>query len=162
MRAERPGDAAAIRQAVTAAFGQTAEADLVERLRADGEVVASLVAAARTAIVGHILFSRLDTGGRCAAAALAPLAVVPGWQRRGIGAALVRAGIDACRDKAVAVLVVLGDPAFYGRFGFTRALGARLRTPYDCDALTALELVPGALAAGAFAVRYPRAFAALG
>jgi len=111
-------------------------------------------------VVGHVLFSALPVtteAGTLPAAALAPLAVRPDRQRRGVGSALVRRGIGACRERGLGAVVVLGHPGYYPRFGFSPAAG-RLRDPFSAgDAFMALELVPGALAAPGVA-RYAPAF----
>jgi putative acetyltransferase len=157
------GDAAAIRTVVHAAFAREDEAALVERLRHDGAVLAELVATdGAAAVVGHVLFSAVPVAADGAdavipAAALAPLAVLPEHQRRGVGAALVTAGLEACRARGVAAVLVLGDPAYYRRFGFAAEAARGLRTPFAGPAFMALELIPGALARGGV-VRYPAAF----
>ncbi len=164
IRNETPGDHDAIREVNRLAFGQDSEALLVDRLRAGGHVVASLVAVEQEQIVGHILFSELsvDAGARTLhAAALAPMAVRPDRQRRGIGSALVHRGLDVCRERGIAVVLVVGHPAYYPRFGFSAALASRLRSPYSGDAFMAIELVPGALDGVEGNVNYPAAFAAL-
>jgi putative acetyltransferase len=163
IRTEREGDAAQIRAVNLLAFGQEEEADLVDQLRADGDVLASLVATgAGETIDGHILFSRLellfDDGTKADAAALAPVAVRPDRQRQGIGKALVRAGIAACREQALGAIVVLGHPNYYPKFGFFAELARGLRAPFSGDAFMALELVPGILRDRHGAVRYARAF----
>ena len=160
VRVETPDDFAAVRTVVSEAFGQADEADLVERLREDGEVVASLVAERDDAIVGHVLFSRLPivAGDReIAGAALAPVAVLPKFQRQGVGSALTRRGLRHCAESGSEAVVVLGHPAYYPRFGFSTALAERLDAPFSGAAFMALELVPGALADGG-AVRYAAAF----
>ena len=160
VRVETPADFAAVHIVNREAFGQPDEADLVERLRADGEVVVSLVAERESAIVGHVLFSRLPivVGEReIAGAALAPVAVLPRFQRQGIGSALVRSGLRRCAESGCEAVVVLGHPAYYPRFGFSAPLAERLDAPFSGAAFMALELVPGALADGG-AVRYAAAF----
>ena len=162
VRVETPDDFAAVRAVNREAFGQADEADLVERLRGDGEVVASLVAETGNAVVGHILFSRLPivAGDReVAGAALAPVAVLPRFQRQGIGSALVRCGLRRCAELGSEAVVVLGHPGYYPRFGFSAALAERLDAPFSGAAFMALELVPGALADGGI-VRYAAAFGA--
>ena len=115
VRDEQPADRAVIREVVQAAFGQAAEADLVDRLREDGDAVVSLVAVEERAILGHVLLSRMQAPFR--ALGLAPVSVRPDRQRSGVGSGLVRVG-DAARDESWDAVFVLGDPAFYRRFGF--------------------------------------------
>jgi putative acetyltransferase len=157
-----PGDVAEIRTVERVAFKGDEEARLVDRLRDDGDVVVELVATVtRGVIAGHILFSHLPIwapdGKAIHAAALAPLAVLPQHRRAGIGAALVKAGIAACGEQGIAGVIVLGDPAYYARFGFSSALARHLRAPFSGDAFMALELMPGALR-GDGEVRYAKAF----
>jgi len=165
IRPETPADRAAVAEVNRLAFGGEAEGRLVERLHADGLVVASLVAEDAGRVVGHILFSRLPletARGDLPAASLAPMAVRPERQGRGIGAALVRAGLAACRERGCVAVVVLGHPGYYPRFGFSAALAAGLEAPWRGEALMALELVPGALAGRRGRLRYPAAFAEVG
>ena len=111
------GDQDVARAVNESAFGGEAEADLVERLHDDGAALFGLVAEAAGRVVGHVLFSRLPIEmeqGVVPAAALAPLAVIPAWQGRGIGTAL------RCRERHIAAVVVLGDPEYYGPLGFAR------------------------------------------
>ncbi len=162
LREERTADIAAIASVHQQAFGGDAEARLVEQLRHDGDVIVSLVATRGERVVGHVLFSRLPivTGiGHLPAAALAPVAVLPAWQNREIGSALVRKGLAACRDRAIDAVVVLGHPPYYARFGFSAELAERLVAPYSGAAFMAVELVPGALAFGRGTANYPPAFA---
>lgn len=167
IRAERPEDLPQIYEVNQLAFGQADEADLVDRLRADGDVLVSLVALGTDGgtngrIDGHILFSRLviagADGAKIEAAALAPVAVRPDCQRQGLGSALIRAGIEACRARGLGILVVLGHPAYYPRFGFSAALARPLKAPFSGDAFMALELSPGALGGKAGTVHYAKAF----
>lgn len=160
IRPAAEADAEAIGQVAAAAFGRTDEADLVARLRRDGDVTAELVAAAKGRVFGHILFSRLELIGdhdTLTAAALAPVSVAPAEQGQGHGAALVRAGLDLCRSRGLSAVVVLGHPNYYPRFGFEASAAAKLQAPFSGPAFMALELRPGALAE-ARRVRYARAF----
>ena len=143
------------------AFGGTAEARLVEEIR-DGAVL-SLVAEER-GLVGHVLFSplvlRREGETRAGVVSLAPLAVLPGHQRAGVGTALVHEAHERLVASGTAASVVLGDPAYYARFGYRPAAPMGLSGPYDeaGDAFMALELVTGALSGGPWIVEYPPAF----
>jgi putative acetyltransferase len=165
IRDERPGDEAAIGAVNRAAFGREAEATLVAALRRDEALIASRVAVEDGRIVGHILFSKVwieSADETRTVASLAPMAVAPGWQRRGIGTALVRDGLEVCRARRYAAVIVVGHPAYYPRFGFSTAAVARLSSPYAGEAFMGLEWVSGVLTASPGRVRYPAAFDALG
>jgi putative acetyltransferase len=161
IRSERPDDAAAVRSINEAAFGRPDEADLIDRLRAEGAVLRSLVAERAAQAVGHILFSRMwiDIPGLSVpAVALAPMAVLPDQQRQGIGARLVRAGLDHLRTKGERIVLVLGHPDYYPRFGFSAAKTQTLEHPFPPAAFMALELTADALAGIRGKVRYPVPF----
>ncbi len=164
IRPERPDDLEAIRSVNRLAFGGDGEARLVDRLRADGLAVASLVAEQGGELVGHILFSELPirtASGSIPAVSLAPMAVRPGLQRQGIGSSLVRAGLEACRARGAKAALVLGHETYYPRFGFSAQLGRRVASPYSGPSWMALELEPGALDGVSGAVQYPAAFGIL-
>lgn len=153
-------DRAAIRQVVRHAFGRADEANLVEQLRADGEVLVELVAADHGAIQGHILYSKLSidrVGETLAAAALAPVSVLPALQRRGLGTKLVEGGNARCGALGLCAVLVLGHPAYYPRFGFSAKLAESLKAPFSGAAFMALELRPDCLEASGL-VRYAGAF----
>ena len=155
---EAPADRAAIRSVVEAAFPTPAEAVLVDRLREDGDVVISLVARDADGIVGHVLFSRLTAGIR--ALGLAPVSVLPARQRDGIGSRLIRHGLAEAATAGWVSVLVLGDPAYYRRFGFDRGLAAAIVSPYAGPHLMALHLAPHLpLLTGR--IDYPPAFADL-
>lgn len=120
IRDERPDDADAIRHLHRLAFGQDAEGQLVDALRARAAVLVSLVAVADGAVVGHILMSPA-TIADVQGAALGPMAVAPPHQRRGVGSQLVQTAIERLRAMHCPFVVVLGHPRFYPRFGFTPA-----------------------------------------
>jgi putative acetyltransferase len=158
---ERSHDRTAVRAIHEAAFGQPDEADLVEKLHEEGAVLLSLVARVSGKSVGHILFTRMsiDTQvGSIPAAALAPLAVLPEWQRKGVGSQLIRQGLFILQHKKESVVIVVGDPAYYGRFGFSAEKASRLESSFPPEYLQALELAPGALGGIAGKVRYSKAF----
>ncbi|MFN3584574.1 GNAT family N-acetyltransferase [Phenylobacterium sp.] len=158
IRHARADDHSAIADLVAQAFGRADEARLVERLRADGDVLFELVADNGGAPDGHILFSRLWADRYELFAALAPLAVRPDSQRAGVGSALVRAGLDSAREFGAHGVLVLGDPAYYARFGFAAQTAAQVRAPYAGRAsFQALALEPGAFDAP-LNVAYPDAF----
>ena len=158
MRPAQPADHAAIRRVTAAAFGRALEADIVEGVRAEGAALVELVAEAEGGVVGHVLFSRMTARPPRDVAALGPLAVDPALQRRGVGAALCRAGLAALAPLGVEACVVLGHPDYYPRFGFTAAAAAGLVSPYSGrPAFMALELRPGSLEGG-LDVAYPAAF----
>jgi putative acetyltransferase len=160
IRAARAEDAAPVAALLDAAFAGPAEAALVAALRAEGAVVAELIAEADGAIAGHVLFSRAAVGG-AAVVALAPLAVAAGARRRGLGAALVREGLARCEAAGATAALVLGDPAYYARFGFTPARGIAGAPWCTHPAFQAMSLVPRqAVPRGV--VRYACAFGALG
>jgi putative acetyltransferase len=162
IRPETPADHEAIRQVNRLAFGQNAEAQLVDALRDDGHVRASLVAEKEGKVVGHILFSELPivTQARTMASlALAPLAVFPEYQNQGIGSELVRRGLDLCRELGHHSVIVVGHPDFYGRFGFSAERASHLNSPFSGNEFfMAVELVPGALQEVSGRVAYPPPF----
>jgi putative acetyltransferase len=158
IRPEATADHMAIREVNRLAFGGDDEARLVDALREGGYARVSLVAEEDGRVVGHILFSELPIetrSGTRAALSLAPVAVVPSHQRRGIGSMLTREGLRACTEAGHRIVVVLGHPEFYPRFGFSATLAERLRSPFTGPAFMALELVPGALEGVEGEVRYP-------
>jgi putative acetyltransferase len=164
IRPETTADHEAVRQVNRLAFGQDAEARLVGALRDGGYVRASLVADKDGQVVGHILFSYLPIiteAGTVPALALAPMAVLPEFQNQGIGSALVRCGLEACRQQGHRIVVVLGHPHFYPRFGFSSKLASALASPFGGgDSWMALELVPRALDGVTGRVQYPPPFEA--
>jgi putative acetyltransferase len=121
IREERPDDAPAIREVNKRAFGQDQEGNIVDALRTNGAVSLSLVAAVNGRIVGHIMYSPITVGGVITGAALGPMAVVPEYQRQGIGSKLVGAGNEKLQDDDCPFIIVLGHPNYYPRFGFRPA-----------------------------------------
>jgi putative acetyltransferase len=158
IRDERPADRAGVREAVLAAFGRCEEADLVDRLRADGDAEISLVAVDGARIVGHVLLSPMTAPFR--ALALAPVSVLPDRQGTGIGTRLIRAALERAELGGWQGVFVLGEPAYYRRFGFDAALASGFASPYAGPYLMALAL-GGSLPATAGSVDYAAAFRTL-
>ncbi len=158
LRAERPEDAAAIRALVTNAFGRPDEADLVDALRAGGDLTHSLVAEEKGEIVGHIALSRLKSPAQ--SLALAPVSVAPDRQGEGIGGALIRAAIARAIADSDALIFVLGDPAYYTRFGFSLETAAPYECAYAGPYFMAMEL--GETKTAPAPVIYAEAFGELG
>ena len=141
------------------------EANLVDALRDGGYVEVSLVAEADGEIVGHILLSRITIvteAQRVDALSLAPMAVVPSHQRQGIGSKLLEAGLEACQKRNNKIVVVLGHPEFYPRFGLSAELAQPLESPFGGgEAWMAMELVPGVLSGIEGRIEYPPPFSDL-
>ncbi len=153
-------DRGAVAALVTRAFGQPDESRLVDALRADVVDTFEVLVSIDDALVGHVMFSRLDVSpDGLVVWALAPMAVDPDRQRTGIGELLGRVGIEACRARGADVICVLGHPEYYPRFGFSADLGARVPSAYSGAgaAWMALELTPGAVDR-VEDVRFPRPF----
>ena len=141
IRTATPRDRDAIRLVEEHAFGQKMEAGLVDALVSDGDAIVELVAEDDGQVVGHILFSRLfvSKGGKdFPAVALAPLAVEPAFHGTGIGGALVREAHLRLRAAGEKLSVVLGDPAYYGRFGYAHQRAQKFESDYQCEALQAV------------------------
>jgi putative acetyltransferase len=164
IRPETPADFDAIRQVNGLAFGQEAEGALVDALRDAGYARLSLVAEDRGHVIGHILFSAVSIDAEANlvdALALAPMAVIPSRQRQGIGTALVREGLRLCKEQGHKIVVVVGHPDYYPRFGFSAQLAEPLSCPYSGPALMALELGPGTLQGLIGELKYPPPFQAV-
>ena len=158
-RPERSGDEGTIHDLNAAAFPTAAEARLVDALRVAGRLAISLVAADADSVVGHVAFSPV-TADEYAGLGLAPLAVREAHRRRGVAAMLVREGLAASEAQHSPFVVVLGDPAYYGRFGFVRAADFGLGNEYGADdEFMALALCPGGLPPPGTVVRYAPEFA---
>ena len=155
IRPEVPADIPAIRKLVEGAFGQPAEARLVDQLRGDGDAVISAVAIDAGNIVGHILFSKMATPFR--ALGLAPVAVAPDRQGKRIGSELIRWGLAQAKRDGWEGVFVLGDPMFYERFGFSAALASGFESPYAGPHFMSLAL-NGSLPVTIGKVEYAAAF----
>jgi putative acetyltransferase len=188
LRAEQPGDAGTIRQINEAAFKGTAEADLIDALRAAGGITLSAVAifggrqlgggtadpSRRTQmctgeviggeLVGHVLFTRVVVAtqkGEAELLGLGPVAVLPAKQHQGIGTMMISGSLEHLRALHHRGVVVVGGPGYYRRFGFIQAdrWGLQWETEVPKDNFMALELTPGALTGISGVVRYRPEFA---
>lgn len=158
IRPERADDAADIGEVIIRAFSRADEAQLVARLRKEGDAAISLVAVEDGAVIGHVLLSPMAAPFR--ALGLAPLAVTPEHQKQGIGAALIKAAsAQAWRDGWDAIFV-LGDPTYYERFGFRRDLASGFESAFAGAHFMVLSLT-GVLPAIAGRVDYAPAFSKL-
>lgn len=146
IRPEQPADVDAIQRINTAAFETDAEARLVDALRSAADPFISLVAELDVTPVGHIVFSPATIEGHANInlLGLAPMAVLPQHQRQGIGAALVRAGLEACRERNAHAVIVLGHPNYYPKFGFAPASQFGIACEYEApdEAFLLQQLTP--------------------
>lgn len=159
IRAESEHDHMEVRRLHAAAFGTHAEADLVDRLREDGDAVISLVAEQAGALAGHVMLSRM--AAPFPALGLAPVSVDSRYRRQGIAARLIEAGLDLARQQGWTGVFVLGDPAYYARFGFRAETAASFESAYSGPYFMALAL-NGDLPVSTGPVAYAPAFDALG
>jgi putative acetyltransferase len=151
IRPEIPKDQTSIHYVNQEAFGRDREADLVDRLRKRGILTISLVAVQETAVIGHIAFSPVEICSEKSsfgALTLAPVAVLPAHQDKGIGSRLVIEGLEECRRLGHEIIVVVGHPNYYPRFGFVRAKPKRIECEFEVpdEAWMIKELKEGALA----------------
>lgn len=160
---ERPEQRAEVLALNRLAFEGEEEARIIEALTRDDLVVLSLVAMDGAKVGGHILFSRLEVavdGREIKAVALAPMAVLPDHQKKGLGSALVKRGVDLLAARGFEAVLVVGHKDFYPRFGFAPETVRHIACPFQgLDAFMGLELKPGSLAGRNGQCRYPDAFA---
>lgn len=163
IRQECAGDVAAIRDVNRRAFGQEQEGNIIDALRENRAVLLSLVAVLDGTIVGHILYSPATVAGRIDGAALGPMAVLPDYQRQGIGSKLVEAGNQQLKDVGCPFVVVLGHADYYPRFGFGSAkdygITCEWEVPDDVFMLLVLDAVKMRDVHGL--VRYRREFSSV-
>ena len=162
IRVEKENDRDAVFAVNGSAFATSAEATLVDVLREQAQPVVSLVAEDNGNIVGHIMFSPVLLSGYpdLKMMALAPMAVTPEYQRKGVGSALVRAGLELCRKLGFVAVVVLGHTEYYPRFGFSPSSRFGIDSEYDVPegVFMAMELAPEALSGITGRVKYHAAF----
>lgn len=166
IRSELPTDHERVGAIQTAAFGRPDEADLVDALRTSARPQLSLVAEVEHELVGHVFFSPVVIEGPASApacAGLAPVGVLPAHQHQSVASALIRSGLEQCSELGWEAVFLVGDPAFYGRFGFTLAAphGLRYESESFDPVFQLLELRRGALRDHHGWVRYHEAFARL-
>ncbi len=165
IREEKKEDYDAVHAVNASAFETPAEANLVDVLREQARPVVSLVAENDGTIVGHILFSPVTLSGHPSLRimGLAPMAVLPEYQRKGVGSALVRAGLDRCRKHGFGAVVVLGHPEFYPRVGFSPSTHFGIACEYEVseDIFMVLELQPGYLQGASGMIKYHTAFSSV-
>jgi len=155
---ETPADIPGVRLVEEAAFGRATEADLVDLCRQHGTISLSLVEVREERVVGHILFTPVTLDPPCPGwhgLGLGPVAVLPEFQRTGIGSRLMDTGLDICREQGIDFIVLLGDPGYYCKFGFIPASEFGLGNEYGAEAeFMARELKPGLLRGARGVVKY--------
>lgn len=163
IRSETPEDRADIHHVNVKTFGQESEAELVKKLRNRGMLIVSLVALSDVQVAGHIAFSPVTVKSEDSsfqAIALGPMTVLPEYQRKGIGSQLVRAGLEECRHLGHAIVVLVGHPDYYPRFGFMPARSKGIECEFEVpdEAWMLLELRGGALSGGRDTVTFQPEF----
>lgn len=163
IRFENSEDRNGIRHINIEAFDTDAEANLIDALRKSDIPIISLVAEENGQLVGHILFSPVTLDGNkpnISIAGLGPMAVLPDWQNQGIGSRLVEEGLKQCKRSGYEVVVVLGHPNYYPRFGFSPSVNYGIKSEYDvpAEAFMVKEIHAGALDGCSGTVIYHQAF----
>lgn len=159
-RQELEEDREGIRNVNLESFPAADEADLVDRLWEDGSLVFSLVAIAVGQVVSHVAFSRMASPERTLG--LGPVGVLPEFRRQGIAAELIREGLQLARADDWQAVFVLGDPAYYGRFGFSVEDARAFETPYAEPHFMVLMLEADCKPDQSTNATYAPAFAVLG
>jgi putative acetyltransferase len=149
-------DIAKIPPLVEAAFGRHDEGLLVTELRDHGDMVLEFVATDREQLIGHVMLSRMVSPPLTLV--LAPVSVHPDWQGKGIGSTLVRAATEAAEEAGWTAIFVLGDPNFYGRFGFEVEQAEAFDTPYQHESTGACVFNDEDFSTLPLEIIYPRAF----
>lgn len=165
IRHERKNDYDKIRKINDLAFGQENEGKMIDALRktSDYNYLLSLIAESENKIMGHILFYPIKIKNKreeFTVLSLAPMAVHPEYQNKGIGRKLVERGIDIARENGYSAVIVVGHPKYYPRFGFTPASNWGIQLPFDVpdETFLALEIKENALKNCSGNVEYPKEF----
>ncbi len=163
IRTEKTEDIDRIGEINIKAFGAESEADLVNALRKSGIPLISLVAEEDKTVIGHIMFSPVTIDNSCpdiSVSGLAPMAVLPDFQRKGIGSLLVKEGLKQCEQAGYSAVVVLGHPEYYPRFGFVPSVTYNIKSEYDVpeDVFMIMELTAGSLTDCHGTVKYHKCF----
>jgi len=165
IRPEQKSDRDLVYAVNASAFPSTDEADLVNRLRQTAKPLISLVAVTGKQLPGHILFSpvQLHSDPDLNLMGLAPMAVLPEYQRHGVGSLLLNAGLDACQQMDVGAVVVLGHANYYPKFGFLPAVNFGIKSEYDVpsEVFMLKELIKDYLRSHEGTIRYHREFGML-
>jgi putative acetyltransferase len=159
--AHADGIAAVTRAAFAKEYGSgDGEVAVIAGLRSGGDVIVELAALEGGAVVGHAMFSRATVvPATLRVAAIGPVCARIDRQKGGIGSALIREGLVRCKALGFDAAVLLGDPDYYKKFGFTREAARGLECEYSGEHFQALELTGGVLAGGRWKLTYPAAFA---
>lgn len=134
IRKEGPGDFTVIKKINDLAFGQEQESKIIDSLRKNCDNLLSFVADDDGKVVGHIMFSPVMISGTeepIWGMGLGPMAVLPEYQRRGIGSALVKEGIRILKDRNCPFIILVGHPEYYPRFGFKKASLYRIKCQWE-------------------------------
>ena len=160
IRFEQPNDIEQIKNVHLIAFETETEANIVDALRNAGVDLISLVAEMNGKIIGHILFSPVKFDKDTKIMGLAPMAVLPNWQRKGVGSKLINEGMKACKQAGYEAVVVLGHPDYYPRFGFEPSVNFKINSEYDIppEVFMVKELKKGALKDTFGIVKYHQIF----
>ena len=163
IRPENTNDIDRIREINISAFGEESEASLIDALRKSGVPLISLVAEEDKTVIGHIMFSPVTIDNGCSSisvAGLAPMSVLPEFQKKGVGSMLVNEGLKYCQQTGYSAVVVLGHPEYYPRFGFVPSAQYSIKSEYDVpeNVFMIIELREGALKDCHGTVKYHEVF----
>jgi putative acetyltransferase len=163
VREEDPDDVAAVRDLNRRAFGQDQESNIVDALRANGAALLSLVATLNDRAVGHIMYSRAVIGGSVRGAALGPMAVLPEFQRQGIGSKLIEVGNRKLKEAGCPFIIVVGHADYYPRFGFRPASEHGIQCEWDVpdDVFMLLVLDQAKMASVSGSAKYRHEFSSV-